>query len=109
MYMILVTLYDFLPLIFSLKCSKFAQDLVTQYKFTNTMLIHNYQSMPDSGYWKTLFSVNMHDIECCIALHQGKSFIIYSRNNSLVIGGLKSIQQYYMSEFYRTLRLQKNG
>lgn len=50
MYMILVTLYDFLPLIFSLKCSKFAQDLVTQYKFTNTMLIHNYQSMPDSGY-----------------------------------------------------------
>lgn len=50
MYIILVMLYDFSPVIFSLKCSKFAQDLVTQYKFTNIMLIHNYQRMPDSGY-----------------------------------------------------------
>lgn len=48
MYIVLVMLYDFSPVIFYLKCSKFAQDLVTQYTFI--MLIHNYQRMPDSGY-----------------------------------------------------------
>ena len=34
----------------------------------------------------------MHDIGYCVALHQGENFIVYSRNNSVVVGGLTSVQ-----------------
>lgn len=85
MYITLVMFCNFLPLIYSLKMFFAPHNLVIQCKFIN--VIYNSQKIPDLGHW-TLSFPSMYMILVLHCPYQKEKFIVYSRNNSLVVRGL---------------------